>query len=133
MAPRRSAVGDANRPGGIAVEHLVRFTTAEGRDGHHYAESLEAGLAFAERVRNSEEATDVRVYRLREVPIEFKTYVKVEIRGEDSEEDAAVPAPPSLPPMPDDLPEAGARPLVATAAAPEDAGDGSGRRLFQRG
>jgi hypothetical protein len=112
------------------VEHLVRFTTAEGRDGHHYAENLDASLAFAERVRNSEEATDVKVYRLREVPIEFKTYVKVEVRGEDvaAEEPAA-----TVPSVPDDLPEPGHRPLVATAAAVDSDDSANGRRLFQRG
>jgi hypothetical protein len=118
------------RPGGTAVEHLVRFTTAEGRDGHHYAESLDAALVFAEHVHNSEDASNVRVYRLREVPIEFKTYVKVEIRGEDEEAAAAVPA------VPDDLPEAvpGPRPLVATASAVDAEGEpANGRRLFQRG
>lgn len=111
------------------MDHLVRFTTAEGRDGHHYADGLDAALAFVERLRNSEEASAVRVFRLREVPIEFKAYYKVEIRAEGEGEDAPVAAPV------EDLPEPGPRPLVATAVGGDaDASDnGASRRLFQRG
>ena len=36
------------------MQHLVRFRTAEGRDGHHIAETLEEGVAFVERLRNTE-------------------------------------------------------------------------------
>ncbi len=111
------------------MEHLVRFTTAEGRDGHHYAESLDAALAFVERLRNSEEASDVRVFRLREVPIEFRAYYKVEIRPEAELDE---PVPPVAPI--EDKPEPAPRPLVATAAGYEpDSSDGGARRLFQRG
>ena len=111
------------------MEHLVRFTTAEGRDGHHYAESLDAALAFVERLRNSEEASDVRVFRLREVPIEFRAYYKVEIRPEAEAEEQVPPVAPI-----EDKPEPPARPLVATAAGFEpEAADGGARRLFQRG
>jgi hypothetical protein len=115
------------------VEHLVRFTTAEGRDGHHYAETLDAAIAFVERLRNSEEASDVKVYRLREVPLEFKTYVKVEVRTDgEAEEAPAAPAPAALSPA--DLPEPGPRPLVAMAPSLDGESDnGNGRRLFQRG
>ena len=98
------------------MEHLVRFMTDEGREGTHTAASLEDALHFVERLRNSEGAGDVRVYRLREIPIEFKTYYRVEVRAGD---DAAGPHQPNgvtgPPPMP----------------VVEDSDAGS-RRLFSR-
>jgi hypothetical protein len=114
------------------VEHLVKFTSAEGRDGFHTAGSLEDALKFVERLRNSEEVGNVRLFRLQEVPIEFKAYYKVEIRGADAPaggsqpEEAAeavesLPAP--VPPSEDD--ESG---LVGAPS-----GDGTSRRLFGRG
>jgi hypothetical protein len=119
------------------VEHLVRFTTAEGREGHHYADSLEDTLKFVERLRNAEEAQDVRVFRLREVPIEFRAYYKVELRSLDSEPDEQL-APAAVPPVPTAEepaePAKATKPLVSAAAADLDsATDHSGRRLFQRG
>jgi hypothetical protein len=66
------------------VEHLVKFTSAEGRDGFHTAESLDGALKFVERLRNNEEVGNVRLFRLQEVPIEFKAYYKVEIRGAEA-------------------------------------------------
>jgi hypothetical protein len=117
------------------VEHLVRFTTAEGREGHHYAESLEEALKFVERLRNAEEAQDVRVFKLREVPIEFRAYYKVELRtldaAEPDESPAPVPAP--TPAAAHESPEP-ARPVATASGADADhTADTSGRRLFQRG
>jgi hypothetical protein len=72
------------------LEYLVRFTTAEGREGNHAAATLHDALRFVERLRNSEEVSDVRVFRMHEVPIEFRTYYKVELKaGEPGEAPAA--------------------------------------------
>ena len=68
------------------MEHLVRFTTAHGRDAQHVSASLEDALRFVERLRNAEEANVVGVYRLQEVPIAFKTYYKAELRPVDASE-----------------------------------------------
>jgi hypothetical protein len=117
------------------VEHLVRFTTAEGREGHHYAESLEEALKFVERLRNAEEAQDVRVFKLREVPIEFRAYYKVELRTPDAVEpdEAPTPVAAAVPTPAHDSPEP-ARPVATVSAVDADAtADTSGRRLFQRG
>ena len=62
------------------MEHLVRFTTTEGRDAQHVAPSLDDALRFVERLRNNEETTVVRLYRLQEVPVAFKTYYRAEVR-----------------------------------------------------
>ncbi len=107
------------------MEHLVRFMSAEGREGQHRADTLDDALAFVERLRNSEEASDVRVYRMEEVPIEFRTYYKVELGyGEqpstggghaDNDAEAAQPVHAAAP----DGPAANAEP--------------GNRRLFARG
>ena len=106
------------------MEHLVTFRTAEGRDGHHIAGGLEDALRFVERLHNSEEASGIRLHRMQEVPIEFKTYVKVEVRGEAS---------PADPPADDEPGEEPAPALIAsTAGADSELLDGPSRRLFSR-
>lgn len=123
------------------MEHLVRFSTAEGRDAHHTAESLDDALKFVERLRNAEDVDDVRLYRLTPVPIEFKVHYKVEIRpeGEGAEAPAVAgsPAPGSPVPAPpaDEAKTEAAPPVAAVpAAAPTgEATDANGRRLFARG
>jgi hypothetical protein len=116
--------------GGVFVEHLVRFTTGEGREGLHVAKDLDEALRFTERLRNTEEATDVRLYRLQELAVEFKVTYRAEVRpadGEAAAEGASVPAPPT--------PLAPAERPIRVAAAPandaESSSDG-GRRLFGR-
>ncbi len=116
------------------MEHLVRFTTAEGRDGLHYADGLDEALRFVERVRNAEEAAQVRVFRLHEVPIQFRTYYKVELTADlavvPSAESLAAAAPP------DSGGDHGARPAQAPslgASEHDHQPEGNGRRLFGRG
>lgn len=110
------------------MQHLVKFETAEGREGQHTAASLNDALRFVERLRNNEDASQVRVFRLHEVPIEFKTYFKVELRGDDAEVEADDPAEDSeSPAAPEPTPHA----VVAGGAAPHGEPD-NGRRLFSR-
>lgn len=117
------------------MEHLVRFTSAEGRDGYHTAASLDDALKFVERLRNNEEVDRVRLFRLQEVPIEFKAYYKVELRGADGPAAPAAEAPPAeleavdalpAPNPPGEEDDAG---LVVSQNGPADA---SGRKLFGR-
>lgn len=115
------------------MEYLVRFTSAEGRDGHHSAEDLDSALQFAERVRNTEEASDVQVYRLQPVPIRFKACYKVEVEQGDGEF-AQIDDAPSLPEAP---PAAAGADADGEAEDPEGADDvlvnsAGGRRLFTR-
>lgn len=117
------------------MEYLVRFISAEGRDGHHSAEDLDSALQFAERVRNTEEATDVQVYRLQPVPIRFKAHYKAEVEQGDAEPAQAEDAP-SLPEAPPAAAATGAAP--AEEPEPEDEDQlvhtgAAGRRLFTRG
>ena len=108
---------------GALVEHLVRFTTTEGREAQHVTASLEDALRFAERLRNNEEASVVRVFRVQEVPIKFKTYHKVEL-GPLAEDAVEAPTPSE--------PRQVAKPgPVAPAAVDADA-EQSNRKLFSR-
>lgn len=106
------------------MEHLVKFVNDEGREGQHTADSLDDALRFVERLRNSEAVADVRVFRMQEVPISFRTYFKVELAG-----DADLPAP--VPALPTEA-EAERAPTTPVAVAADGAVDHGGRRLFSR-
>ncbi|QBI18897.1 hypothetical protein ER308_04610 [Egibacter rhizosphaerae] len=124
------------------MEHLVTFQSAEGREGHHTAKSLDDALKFVERLHNNEEASNVRLFRMHEVPIEFKTYVKVEVGGgESTSHSEASEEPAGSTPEETGAAEVPAaqvaKPLVAAAnpgteASGETGTDASGRRLFSR-
>ena len=101
------------------MEHLVRFTTTEGREAQHVAPSLDDALRFVERLRNNEEASVVRVFRLSEVPIAFKAYYRAELRPVENAEEHSPAAAPAVP--------------VNGPATPEGAGgDAASRKLFSR-
>lgn len=108
------------------MEHLVRFLSAEGREGSHSAPSLEEAIAFVERLRNTEGATQVGLYQLTEIPIEFRTYYRVEVgpAGHAEAQASAAAGPP--PPLAGALPELPVGAEMESAAA-------NGRRLFSRG
>jgi hypothetical protein len=59
--------------------HLVVFKTAEGKSAYYQAESLDDALKFVERVRNNEGVSEAHLYRMTEIPLEIRTYYKVEI------------------------------------------------------
>jgi hypothetical protein len=109
--------------GEVAVEYLVRFTSAEGRDGHHSAQDLDSALQLAEHLRNTEEATDAQVYRLEPVPIRFKARYTVEVEQDDGEY-APIEGAPALPEAPPAaLPEAPGAAPVASEDEAEDSQD----------
>ncbi len=112
------------------MDHLVKFQTAEGREGQHTAASLDDAVRFVERLRNNEDATEVRVFRMHEVPIEFKTYFKVELGGAAAEE----PKTESHAPVEDSGTGGSHTPLVATPSSQSADGDAdsNGKRLFSR-
>lgn len=114
------------------MQHLVRFKTAEGRDGQHVAETLEEAIQFVERLRNTEGSSDVELFRLTPVPIEFKTYYRVEVNGAEAPASATpAPATPAV--------AASVVPATVDETPPVPSGDGlpesaaaNGRRLFSR-
>ena len=61
------------------MTHMVIFRSPEGKPGYHQAEGLDEAMRFAEMLRNQEQVTDARIFRMDEVPIEFKTYYRVEV------------------------------------------------------
>lgn len=69
---------------------MVMFTSAEGNPAQHAAETLDEAVSFVERLRNTEGVTDMRLYRMTEIPLEVKAYYKVEVGAE-----SASPATPS--------------------------------------
>lgn len=63
---------------------MVVFRSSEGKPGYHQADALDEAIRFVERLRNQEQVTEARIFRLQEVPIEFKTYYRVEVTAEDA-------------------------------------------------
>ena len=61
------------------MTHMVIFRSPEGKPGYHQAEGLDEAMRFAEMLRNQEQVIDARIFRMDEVPIEFKTYYRVEM------------------------------------------------------
>lgn len=84
------------------MSFMVNFRSVEGKPGYHPTDSLEEAVRFVEHLRNQEQVTDARVWRLQEVPLEVKTYYKVVVPS-------GVPAPSPAPP---------AEPALAMTAAP---------------
>ena len=74
------------------MAHMVVFRSNEGKPGYHQAEALDDAVKFVERLRNQENVTEARIFRMQEVPIEFKTYYRVEVSAAPSEPAAEVPA-----------------------------------------
>ena len=67
------------------MTHMVIFRSPEGKPGYHQSEGLDEAMRFAEMLRNQEQVTDARIFRMDEVPIEFKTYYRVEVASESDE------------------------------------------------
>lgn len=63
------------------MPHMVVFRTNEGKQGYHLEETLDGAVRFVEHLRNNEQVAESKVYRMHEVPIEFKVIYKVEVSG----------------------------------------------------
>lgn len=79
------------------MPHMVIFRNNEGKPGYHQAEALDDAVRFVEHLRNQEQVSDARIFSMQEVPIEFKTYYKVEV-GVPAAAPAAVEDSPSAEP-----------------------------------
>src|SRR5947207_5649470 len=69
------------QPKGADMPHMVIFRDAEGRPGYHQADRLEDAVSFVEHLRNEQHVSDTRVFSMQEVPLEFKSYWRVEINS----------------------------------------------------
>jgi hypothetical protein len=108
------------------MPHMVIFRDAEGRPGYHHADRLEDAVSFVEQLRNEQQVSDTRVFSMQEVPLEFKSYWRVEIS-------APATTLAAVPDAPTDADPVAAEPEVADGEpAPEPVA--SGRfGLFNRG
>jgi hypothetical protein len=111
------------------MPHMVIFRSAEGKPGYHQAESLDEAVRFVEHLRNQEQVNETRIFRMEEVPIEFKTYYKVEVggaapAGEDAAPAVAEEAPKRVSPAADDP--------VVVEPMPAAAGSSGANNRFNR-
>lgn len=63
------------------MTHMVTYRSGEGQPVYHPTESLEEAARHVEQLRNAGQGADARIFRLEEVPMEVKTYYKVELPG----------------------------------------------------
>ena len=99
---------------------MVIFRRSDGKPGYHQAEGVDEAIRFVEMLRNQEKVTDARIFRMEEVPIEIRTYYKVEVVAEGDAPVATAAAtrsvaPPMAPPVA--APMAPVPPAVANALA----------------
>ena len=106
------------------MTHMVIFRHPEGKAGYHQAENVDDAVRFVERLRNQEHVTDARIFRMEEVPIEFRTYYKVELGNGSSPK---APAPARTEPANGDAAELA--PQAVLDPAPVEAVAGRGRRF----
>jgi hypothetical protein len=92
---------------------MVIFRTAEGKPGYHQAEGLDEAVRFVEHLRNQEQVPEARIFRMQEVPIEFKTYVRVELAAPAADE-VHFPAAAPAAPVPDHPPVVAPAPTAVT-------------------
>ena len=93
---------------------MVIFRRPDGKPGCYQADSVDDALRLVEMLRNQEKVTDARIFRMEEVPIEIRTYYKVEVAGEQDTVQETQQQTQPLSPVP---------PVVANAlpdAAPSD-------------
>ncbi len=61
------------------MQHMVVYRSRDGRSGYFQADDLDGAVRYVEHLRNAENVTDCRIFSMQEVPIEFKTYYRVEV------------------------------------------------------
>ncbi|MDP9402789.1 MAG: hypothetical protein M3P85_05525 [Actinomycetota bacterium] len=79
------------------MSHMVMFRSAEGKPGYHQTESLDEAIGFVEHLRNQEQVPEARIFRMEEIPIEVKTYYKVEVSRSQAPAVAPAKAAPAAP------------------------------------
>src|SRR5260370_35187392 len=88
------------------MAHMVIFRRPDGKPGYHQADGVDDAIRFVEMLRNQEKVTDARIFRMEEVPLEIRTYYKVEVAVAEEPEVPEVheapdePVPEPLAPVP---------------------------------
>ena len=118
---------------------MVIYRSAEGKPAYHQAEALDDAVRFVEHVRNNEKVGDARIFSMQEVPIEFRTYYRVEVAGGEAPAPAPVPESVTVSAAPPVAPRASLAEAVPGDATKTEAtiitpANGSGRfGLFGKG
>ena len=96
------------------MSHMVIYRSLDGQQVFHQVENLEDAARHVETLRNAGQGDDARIFAMKEVKIEVKTYYRVEVATDEA------PAAPSKPIAADTSAAAAAAPVppVAAAAAP---------------
>ena len=140
------------------MSHMVIYRSVEGQPVFHQVESLEDAARHVETLRNAGQGGDARIFSMKEVKIEVKTYYRVEVASDDEKPSvapvtpapaaaaAAAPAPsapapaPAASPAPAPVAEAPAaqapaavKPEPAVAGAGAAAANGGRFGLFGKG
>jgi|GEM_PF-3844741 len=108
---------------------MVIFRRSDGKPGYHQADGVDDAVRFVEMLRNQEKVSDARIFRMEEVPIEIRTYYKVEVVADEGDAPQAplAPVPPvvanAIPEPPASSPDTPLDPM------PVEVGAGKGRRF----
>jgi hypothetical protein len=65
------------------MSHMVIYRSVEGQPVFHQVESLEDAARHVETLRNAGQGGDARIFSMKEVKIEVKTYYRVEVASDD--------------------------------------------------
>lgn len=104
------------------MPHMVIYRSSDGNTQYHQAEGLEEAARHVEHLRNSGEASDVRIFAMQEVPIEIKAYYRVEVQGSTAEvHSSPAPAPVITAEKPAD------KPSEVSGQEPASVSNGAGR------
>ena len=103
------------------MSHMVIYRSVEGQPVFHQVESLEDAARHVETLRNAGQGGDARIFSMKEVKIEVKTYYRVEVASDDDKPApapvaAAPQAPPAAAPSAPSAPAAPAAPAPAASA-----------------
>ncbi|MEO6317323.1 MAG: hypothetical protein ABIP36_00930 [Acidimicrobiales bacterium] len=58
---------------------MVIYSKSDGTSGHEQANAIDEAALLAERLRNSEQSDQIRIYRMEEISFAFRPYFKVEL------------------------------------------------------
>jgi hypothetical protein len=106
---------------------MVIFRRSDGKPGYHQADGVDDAVRFVEMLRNQEKVSDARIFRMEEVPIEIRTYYKVEVVAEDADEPQAPLAP--VPAVVANAMADSSTPDAPLDPMPVEVGAGKGRRF----
>jgi len=61
------------------MRHMVVYRASDGRQCYHETEDLDGAVRAVEELRNTQNVSDLGIFSLQSVPIEFRPYYRVEV------------------------------------------------------